>query len=532
MLEIRAYNKDEDAVLLMFDQTDFSNKKLSEVFKFLWEISVESNTILSKDSKYYFYIGSNADVIDDEYLFELKRKPRGQWELSSELAYKLMDYKARGVLYLSLIDENYKIVTIDGKRYITRIKLEFDGNYGKLYDQLSSDLKKSITTNNPVQNQHTFDKVVSGAIWPIEYYEKIVAVYPTLLSKTNKYFIKLKEGIELCNTTVGIKPRLTKNIPINQLMLFMFRELLHQYFIVSESLQKDIEFAKNRLGRNNIDSFEKKQFNKIVESHTIYLERINKLKQDFVQRYTKLENSGVMLPRLNVLLHFKEITYDKELASIVKSIYAVLSTLGYHELNAIEHSVEPYNQLYQRWVYLKVEEALLKIGCKIKNKKDSTTFVPIPESSEFISDFFDVDKIVLNYEKQYAIEKPEGFGVIKNKYLNDFIRNKSKPDISIELFQFESKFPLIITIDATISNNSNHIREKQSYLNNIVYYKNKNNKQDIVCASWVFHPAGKENDIKINDEIGDFVLNEKTSFELPIFIKNLITFSLTTNNKW
>ena len=291
---------------------------------------------------------------------------------------------------------------------------------------------------------------------------------------------------------------------------------------------KELEFAERR-GRDP-DALERdthyQNVKKDVRKRREKIARLKQTKQELSIFSGMLQSYGVKA-QMPSEISTEVFYYDRRYA-LVRTLHDKIERSLMGSLlneDTVELSISPFSNLYAQWCLRKVVEALRSetLGFEMISKAKSSMLDRPDEDERYrrLRSSKDPDlKVDVWYERRYPFangKEKHGYGIIPSRQISMTEEDEDpswahRPDISLEFWHpdfLDRKYPLIVTLDPTISRHERRLRAKGVYADNIVCfdverYSNRDGEaRSLVRAAWALYPGKKEQPLRkwsIDDE--------------------------------
>ena len=547
-------------VWLTFDEErdlDLSTEVLRESRQMAFE--VQSRTSIK--GRIYAYLGRPYDEWDDELAIELSHQnelggihqyyAEGGKKNSDEYGNRTEDddirrirtnywcaAQARVWLYIKWYDEDEPrpVCYADGNALCTRVQLQYQEEYEKLYNQILSDfsnLRGDLASR--FERFAEFQKARQRAedSLALELYKRLRDILPpyqqTLRDilrnpatqlKTTRVSYDLRTSqvdrhLGHQNTAVKMR-RIRRTEPVGGRHLPTRFVNIEPTETASTAANKYVASSANRVYKlikrvqRHLEQ-EQELANVELKRHDAAFERLDTAVQHFTRYRRKLPppasfrtgRSPVQTP---------ELSYDKRYQRLHQLTKRIDYLLSYVDASDLPFEVEAFNVLYERWCFVRVIEALKEIGFSFSGAQDRRTTMfynnPIPNEVNCTMAHDQCSEKVLQvwYEREYPVlKKKDGYydtdfpyGLEKRgAHRSTYGGWKNRPDIALEFHDcledktiIRGRCPSIITLDPTLGSPQKR-QDKYEYKEGIRSFVDEGEEGEsmkIVAAAWGISP--------------------------------------------
>jgi hypothetical protein len=212
------------------------------------------------------------------------------------------------------------------------------------------------------------------------------------------------------------------------------------------------------------------------------------------------------------------LAFDPRYAELRRITDRLSHTFDYADTSEdrIPFEVESFQEIYQRWCFVRIIDALQEIGFEFTGSEGrrTTPFYhnPVPHqiNAEMVHPRLPGRRLFVWYERTYPIyseEVPHLYGV-ETRYAQGrtrydavdparvgklFGKAKRSPDIALEIFNGADPVPLVVTLDPTLGNSKSKYDYRES-IRSLVDGDLENDQREsrrIVTAAWGVRPGGE-----------------------------------------
>lgn len=210
------------------------------------------------------------------------------------------------------------------------------------------------------------------------------------------------------------------------------------------------------------------------------------------------------------------LSFDSRYAEMRRIMVRLQRTLEYVDVSEehVPFEVEPFAELYQRWCFVRVIEALLALGFRFEGGVGRLTTPlyhhPVPHQVNGVLTHPSVPGVRLHvwYERRYPRSVTAGqhlYG-LEQRYRDGRtpVRDATRrtPDIALEFFREGEVVPRVVTLDPTLKKNDvakfDYLQQIRSFVEGDVDPADANGRagRPVVVAAWAIHP-GEEDDTRL-----------------------------------
>jgi|GEM_PF-5257355 len=222
-------------------------------------------------------------------------------------------------------------------------------------------------------------------------------------------------------------------------------------------------------------------------------------------------------PLAHAELDAPALNFDARYAELRRQVQRMSRAIRFVDTSEerIPYEVEPFNEVYARWCFVQVVEALLSLGFEFQNEDGlrTTPFYhhPVPHQVNCVMAHPALAEVRVDvwYERRYPLYDPQSghlYGVEtrveegRTEYTRvdpslggSPVEAKRTPDIALEIFKPGEVVPTIVTLDPTLGGSKDKYEYRDSIRSLVEgdYEPNGEESRRIVGATWGIRPGGK-----------------------------------------